>query len=79
MVATMSNALVAYFSASGVTATVAEKLAKEIGAELFQIEPEAPDTNADLDWRHKKSRSAAEMNDRGSRPAIRFNLEDRGP
>lgn len=66
----MSNKLVAYFSASGVTAKVAEKLSKAIGAELYAIEPETPYTKADLDWTDKKSRSTIEMNDPASRPAI---------
>ncbi len=72
----MSRVLVAYFSASGVTAGVAERLAKEIGAELFRIEPEVPYTDADLDWRDKGSRSSVEMNDRECRPAIRSGVED---
>ena len=66
----MSKALVAYFSTSGVTANVAEKLAKEVGADLYEIAPEVPYTRADLDWMDKKSRSTVEMNDRSSRPAI---------
>ena len=72
----MSKVLVAYFSASGVTAKVAEGLAKEIGASLFEIEPESPYTNADLNWQDKKSRSTIEMNDRSCRPAIRSKVED---
>ena len=46
----MSKTLVAYFSASGVTAKVAEKLAKSIGADLYEIAPEVPYTDADLNW-----------------------------
>ena len=72
----MSNVLVAYFSASGVTAKVAERLAKEIGAELFEIQPEVSYTDADLDWRNNKSRSSVEMNDRNCRPAIQSQVED---
>ena len=72
----MSKVLVAYFSASGVTAKVAERLAKETGADLFEIEPEVPYTDADLDWMDKKSRSSVEMNDRGCRPAIRSKVSD---
>lgn len=74
----MSKVLVAYFSASGVTAKVAERLAGEIGAQLSEIEPEVPYTNADLNWRDKNSRSSIEMNDRESRPAIRSKVEDMG-
>lgn len=40
--------LVAYFSASGVTAKVAENLADAIGADIFEIQPEVPYTKADL-------------------------------
>ena len=66
----MGKTLVAYFSASGVTAKVAEKLAKAINADLYEIAPEVPYTKADLNWMDKKSRSSVEMNDRTSRPAI---------
>ena len=74
----MSNkkALVAYFSASGVTAGVADRLAKSIGAELFEIKPEQIYTDTDLDWRNKQSRSSVEMNDRTSRPAIASKVEN---
>ena len=68
----MAKALVAYFSASGVT----KKLAKVIGADLFEIVPETPYTKADLNWMDKKSRSSVEMNDRSSRPAIASKVED---
>lgn len=53
----MSKRLVAYFSASGVTAKVAENLADAIGADVFEIQPEVPYTKADLNWMDKKSRS----------------------
>ena len=46
----MSRKLVAYFSASGVTAKVAETLSEAIGADLYEIEPEVPYTKEDLDW-----------------------------
>lgn len=72
----MSKVLTAYFSASGVTARVAERLAEAIGAELFEIRPEVPYTNADLDWQDKSSRSTVEMNDRSSRPAISSKVTD---
>ncbi len=72
----MSKVLVAYFSASGVTAKVAERLAGEIGGRLFEIEPENPYTPADLDWQDKGSRSSVEMDDRNCRPAIRSRVED---
>ena len=53
----MSKRLVAYFSASGVTAKVAENLADAIGADIFEIQPEVPYTKADLNWMDKKARS----------------------
>ena len=64
----MSRKLVAYFSASGVTAKLAEQLADAIGADLFEIEPKIPYTQADLDWMDKQSRSTIEMQDPASRP-----------
>ena len=66
----MSKVLVAYFSASGVTAKVAKRLAEAIGADLHEIQPAVPYTSADLDWMDKKSRSSVEMNDKSFRPAI---------
>lgn len=75
----MSRKLVAYFSASGVTAKVAEILSEAIGADLYAIESEVPYTKADLDWMDKKSRSTIEMNNPASRPAItgkRDNMND---
>ena len=72
----MSKALVAYFSASGVTAKVAEKLAGAIGADLYEIKPEQAYTDADLNWLDKQSRSTVEMNDRSSRPAIGNKVEN---
>lgn len=72
----MGKTLVAYFSASGVTAKMAEKLAGAIGADLFEIKPEIPYTNADLDWQNSRSRSSVEMNDKSCRPAIASKVDD---
>ena len=66
----MNKKLVAYFSASGRTAKVAEKLVNELGAELYEIKPEVKYTKEDLNWMNKKSRSSVEMNDKSFRPAI---------
>ena len=66
----MHKILVAYFSASGVTKGVAQRLAKAAGADLFEIRPAVPYTQADLNWTDKKSRSSVEMNDTLSRPEI---------
>ena len=62
--------LVAYFSASGVTAKAAQLLAQAADADLFEIVPETPYTKADLNWLNPKSRSTLEMKDRACRPAI---------
>lgn len=75
----MSRKLVAYFSASGTTAKVAETLAEAIGADIYEIEPAVPYSKADLDWTNQKSRSSIEMSDPASRPAIagkRDNMDD---
>ena len=66
----MAKALVAYFSASGVTAKVSKKLTEAIGADLYEIKPEVPYTAEDLDWRNQESRSSLEMKDPESRPAL---------
>jgi flavodoxin len=66
----MSKKLVAYFSASGVTRKTAEALAEAVSADLYEIKPEAPYTQADLNWQDKKSRSSIEMEDKAFRPAI---------
>ncbi|SHM74743.1 flavodoxin [Ruminococcus flavefaciens] len=66
----MSKKLVAYFSASGVTAKLAKKLAEAAAADIYEIRPETPYTNADLNWQDKNSRSSVEMNDKTFRPAI---------
>lgn len=72
----MSKVLVAYFSASGVTAKLAKRLASAIGADLHEICPKVPYTEADLDWRDKKSRSSVEMNDKSFRPAVANKVAD---
>jgi flavodoxin len=72
----MSKVLVAYFSASGVTAELAERLANAIGADLHEIKPETPYTEADLNWMDKKSRSSIEMSDKSFRPAVADKVED---
>ena len=66
----MSKTLVAYFSASGVTAKLARTLAAVTGADLFEIKPVTPYTSKDLDWMDKKSRSTIEMQDKTSRPEM---------
>lgn len=69
----MSKKLVAYFSATGETKGVAEKLAEAAGADLYEICPETPYTTADLNWQDDHSRSSVEMKDKKFRPPIRNN------
>ena len=68
--------LVVYFSATGTTKAAAQRLAKEFNADLYEIMPEQPYTDADLDWRDKTSRSTLEMQDKSSRPAIKGRCEN---
>ena len=71
-----NNILVAYFSASGVTANLAKTLASAAGADLHEIKPEVPYTSDDLNWNNPKSRSTVEMKDSASRPAIAGKVQD---
>ena len=64
------KSLVAYFSASGVTARAAKTLAEAAGADLYEIKPKTLYTKADLNWMDKNARSSIEMNDPSSRPEI---------
>ena len=66
----MSKILISYFSASGVTKGVAQKIAEATNSDLFEIEPVEKYTKADLIWLNPKSRSSLEMRDKSSRPPI---------
>ena len=66
----MRKKLVAYFSASGVTAVAAKTLATAAEADLYEIRPAVPYTRADLNWMDKNARSTLEMKDPSSRPAL---------
>lgn len=65
-----NNVLVAYFSATGTTRAVAEKMIKGFEADLYEIIPAEPYSEADLDWRNEKSRSSLEMKDPKARPVL---------
>lgn len=65
-----NKTLVAYFSASGVTAKAAESLAAACGGDLYKIKPAVPYTSKDLNWQDKRSRSSVEMNDPSARPEL---------
>lgn len=72
----MNKKLVAYFSATGTTAKVAEKLSEAISADIFEIEPKIPYTTADLNWQDAHARSTIEMKDDSLRPEIAVRRED---
>ncbi len=72
----MSKILVSYFSASGVTKGVSQKIAGAVGGDLFEIEPKEKYTAADLDWTDKQSRSTIEMNDKSFRPEVENKIEN---
>ena len=68
--------LVAYFSATGTTESLAKKIAKATGGDLYEIKPEVKYTSEDLDWTVKTSRSSVEMADKNSRPAFVKDLKN---
>ena len=72
----MSKTLVAYFSATGTTRRVAERLARAAQADLFEIKPAVPYSSADLDWTNKASRTSKERADESIRPALAVKLAD---
>jgi len=72
----MSKLLVAYFSASGTTKKLAQKISDTLNADLFEIEPEVPYTSKDLNWMDKTSRSTLEMKNPNSRPKIEKKLDN---
>lgn len=68
--------LVAYFSATGTTKGVAEHIANGLNADIYEIVPEEPYTDADLDYNDNNSRTTIEMNDPDARPAISGSVEN---
>ena len=66
----MSKILVAYFSASGVTAEKAHLIAEASQGDLYEIKPAIPYTEADLDFKNQNSRSTVEMKTPGARPEL---------
>ncbi len=70
--------LVAYFSATGTTEGVAEKIAAIEGADLYEITAAEPYSSADLNWNDSNSRSTKEQNDKNARPAIGSDPVDLG-
>lgn len=68
--------LVAYFSATGTTKGVAEYVANGLNADIYEIVPEEPYTDADLNYNDNNSRTTIEMNDPNARPAISGSVEN---
>lgn len=68
--------IVTYFSCTNNTKRAAQKLAKEMNADLWEIAPATPYTDDDLNWQNKQSRSSVEMADKSSRPAIKDTLSN---
>ena len=72
----MAKTLVAYFSATGSTSKIAEKVAKAADADIFEIKPAVPYKKEDLNWMDSKARSTVEMNDPASRPETAGTVEN---
>lgn len=73
-----TKVLVAYFSATNTTEGVAEHIASGLNADIYEIVPEEPYTDADLNYNDNNSRTTIEMNDPNARPAISGSVEDMG-
>lgn len=71
-----TKVLVAYFSATNTTEGVAEHIANGLNADLYEIVPKEPYTDADLNYNDNDSRSTIEMNDPSARPTISGSVEN---
>lgn len=71
-----SKVLIAYFSATGTTKGVAGHIANDLSADIYEIVPEDPYTDADLDYNDNNSRTTIEMNDPDVRPVISGSVEN---
>lgn len=69
---TETHILVAYFSATGRTDSLAHQIAEQTGGRLWQILPMEPYTAEDLDYRNALSRSSREMKSPDERPTIKM-------
>ena len=63
----MSKTIVIYYSAQGHTKAIAEKIANNLNADIFEITPKAKYTDADLDWTDNNSRASREYADESLR------------
>lgn len=66
----LSKALVVYFSCTGNTEEAALSIADQTGADVYEIVPEQPYTEADLDYQNEACRANQEMRDPSARPAM---------
>ena len=73
---TEQNVLVAYFSCTGNTEGVANRISSILDADLYEIIPQIPYTDEDLNYGDDSSRTSLEMNDPSARPAISGNIEN---
>ena len=71
-----TKVLVVYFSATNTTEGVAEHIANGLNADIYEIVPEDPYTDADLNYNDNNSRTTIEMNDPNARPAISGSVEN---
>ena len=65
-----SGTIVIYFSATGTTKGIAEKIAAVTGADIYEIVPAEEYTSEDLNWNDSNSRTSIEQNDPVARPEI---------
>ena len=72
----MGKTLVAYFSATGSTKRLANKLSEVLSADTFEIEPEIKYTADDLKWPDRRNRSFMEMKNKNFRPLVLNKLEN---
>lgn len=70
-----SKSIVVYFSCTGNTKAVAEIIAEKQGADIYEIVPEQPYTDEDLDYGDRSGRATTEQNDDSSRPAISGSID----
>lgn len=74
-----TKTLVLYFSATGTTRKAAQKVARQLGADIAAIHPQQPYTSADLDWNNSSSRATSEQRTSGTVVPIKKDLPDPSP
>ena len=69
-----SNSVVVYFSATGTTEKIAEKIANQSGSDIIEIIPKEEYTSADLNY-NSDCRANREQNDEKARPEIKNSMD----